>query len=390
MKLVALIILTHGLIACSDSAVHLHEPLLIPEYKMGVTAPALDDPLRSDSPYAGVRLVLIEEQILTSGFDRQSYFEHDDSKFRTVSFKDESDTSDAYKQWLLNNQEIIHAITDTSLLKELFPTSDLIIYDKFSEGDPRMDYAGAFRQITLVMRAESARLWFEGDLSGAIDCIDSLIRLSLLSRDYSTRSVIHALMANAVIAMALEHYQWMIQNPKCTMNARDEISDSLEPLAGSDPVKLDLTTGLNILSIHDWLDRQMAIENGSDELWYTIGALHSTQHVVNQLFEQSLDGKVVSIDQEETIRRVLEELDGITFEDIVQAHSEYGPLAAEVGQSLLSGTAQIERLKVVSDLIDDDNTGISDLLLISSAYRVHRSTLRLIDQRDELLRFLAE
>lgn len=372
-----------GCWACSSQSQPAFE---IPEYQVGIEAPVLDEAIQGDSEFAGNRLVFLGQLMMDSGYKQEIEHEQDHTRFRAIYWEDESDATEEYETWLASHQDLIHSIMDASKLDEYFPEFQGAHYDLYVEGDPRREINAFLRHFTYLLTADSARVWFQGDHAGAIERIHTLLRIAELSRNYSNQSFISAMVVNAIAMIGIEHYQWMLENPLCIDDDRQAILKSMSLLNGPDPLGSDHTLGLFVLMADQWLGKQFEIEGGSDELWYQVGMIHGIPNLVSGMFDQALSSKEVSIDKE----KLIDELDGIEYEDLVEAYDRFHPFAIEIGQDLISGQATLERLQEIKDLCDEDETGIADLLVLSSARNAHRNTLRLVEQRDKILRQLVE
>jgi hypothetical protein len=208
-------------------------------------------------------------------------------------------------------------------------------------------------------------------------------------RDPGYFDPLNPIIGTSIATNALEQYQWMLRDPSCTAEDREAIRLAMSMVEGDDPINLNRTTGLFVLTIDNWMQKQLMIEGGSDEFWYYFGMIHGATRLVEAMFKDpsSLDAALSNIEQ---IRQdLLDDLEDIDFKDIQEAYNRSHPIAVELGTSLIENTATESRISKLLERTEDDETGIADAMMLSFCKTTFRNTQQLKKIRSEVIR-LAE
>jgi|GEM_PF-6329073 len=383
-----LLIITFALLqSCSSIE---HRAPEIPEFRSNETAPLMTEPIRADSPYAGLRYLALARELESNDMFGRVFTEQTATGFKAFRNSDDSDITDQYSAWLQNIQAVLNEIQIASRLDSLFPASENIIYNRYDEEDPRRQSQVLARNLTLTLRDDSTRLWFKGDHAGSIERINSVLRIAFQNGSRDNPDVLIPLMARSIAGVSLRQFRWMLQHTLCSDDDRELIRQSIEMVGGYDPFQVKQTTGLYILAVDKWITTQLEVEGGSDEFWYHYGMIHGVIRFTESLFKGPFNADSMRSNIEETKLDILDYLEDIDFDDIKHAYKEYHPIAVEIGTSLVNGTANQEHISQLLKTTEDDDTGMSDIMMLSFGRTVLRNNQRFIDTRDELIRTIED
>lgn len=363
-------------------------------------------PITPDSPNAALRLMALQRPHPLDREDLGAVDLHLAS-FRMHDWDHEAEMdAAAHRVFLIEQQGLIASVIDASRmgLFDLYPGAQGLS----AVPDPDERRRALWRWMSSVkylLRDDAVRAWVDGDHAGAIERAAAMMRIARQLSGMPHADVMYSLVADRWAADALELLATMASHPSATHADRAAIRAALAVLDGADPLRLLVRTRRTIAAYDVVIADGLRVPDGSAELWGLIAQIHAADllaeaimrpmrealHAMDPESPAPSEGPAgLSTWMESNLPIVLEELGGMTADDLRRAYRRARPLVRVALDELAAHPPDRKILRSLRDRVEKDDTGIAALLGLPSLDLIVRAHLELMDARQAVWEMLED
>lgn len=356
--------------------------------------PAFTSELTLQSPDGAVRYMAMRSMLEGEVSPNTHDVEHDRwDRFIAIRFADDVEDTETYFEYLKARQELFDQFRHASLLASFgdFGEEPAYFESRLPQDDPRRVLLGTMRLITLALADDAQRLWIQGDHATAIERIRTIFHIAMQMKLDESYESLDGMVAVAIANVGLKRIRRMSQTEQATPEQIRSMLGAVELLSGEDPLGVYCERRRTMCSYQAWLADQLESPDGTLELWALIARFHEANELVGQLFRNAINNTDMGLPEpdlgltnEQILEQLINELDEISVSMIRAQYLRCEPLVNTAMRELESGSPDIEVIAALGLQLEDDPTGVSDILGLSTLESFLRAYQMFLEERDSV------